>query len=206
MIDEYQSVEGRSVGEFKDRGSKFFAYTESVNSIDDVKLFIQQIKEAHPKARHYCYAYRIGLDKLKNYRANDDGEPSGSAGKPILGQIDSAGLTNVMVIVVRYFGGTKLGVPGLINAYRTATRESLNVANVIHKEIKDYYELSFGYELMNEVMRVIKREQIYIEEQKYENDCKIIFSAKKSESARFINTFQQTQSLHTLQIKYLYTI
>src|SRR5690242_1989774 len=121
---KYRTLAANTTGEFKDRGSKFLAYAYPIQTTKDVKEHIQALKKEHPKAVHYCYAYRIGTDG-KEFRANDDGEPSGSAGRPILGQIDSSGLTNVLVVVVRYFGGTLLGVPGLINAYKTATMEAL---------------------------------------------------------------------------------
>ena len=132
--DKFRTIESSTTSEFKDRGSKFFAFAYPIERPQDVKERLQVLKKAHPKAVHFCYAYRIGTDGLQ-FRANDDGEPSGSAGKPILGQIDSLSFTNVLVVVVRYFGGTLLGVPGLINAYKTATADALQQAVVVEKWI-----------------------------------------------------------------------
>jgi uncharacterized YigZ family protein len=137
------------------------AYAYEVSHIDEVKERLRQLKEEHPKAVHYCYAFRIGTDG-NLFRAADDGEPSGSAGKPILGQIDSAGLTNVLVVVVRYFGGTLLGVPGLINAYKISTHEVLQLTENVEKDIEVGYALEFAYTLMNDVMRILKQHHIRI--------------------------------------------
>lgn len=152
----YKTIEAPVTGEFKDRGSKFFGYAFPIRNVEDVKLHLQDLKKMHPKAVHHCYAYRIGTDGLQ-YRANDDGEPSGSAGRPILGQIDSYGLTNVLVVNVRYFGGTLLGVPGLINANKTCTAACLDVATVVEKNIEHLISLEFDYSIMNEVMTVLKQ-------------------------------------------------
>lgn len=153
---KYKTPEGTTTAEFKDRGSKFLAYAYPVSSAEDVKTKLQVLKKEHPKAVHHCYAYRLGTDGLQ-YRANDDGEPSGSAGKPILGQIDSAGITNVLVVVVRYFGGTLLGVPGLINAYKTATQDALQQAVLIEKWIEQHVEIQFDYPVMGEVMYLLRQ-------------------------------------------------
>lgn len=171
--DTYQTLIKTSMGEYKEKGSKFIAYAKAVYDEDDVKLFLEDIRQEHPKARHHCYAYRLGLDKEKDYRANDDGEPSGTAGRPIIGQIDSFGLSNVMVIVIRYFGGTKLGVPGLIRSYKTATKEALQNAEIEEKRLMKFFQLQFPYTHMNEVMRVVKRNNIEIQSQGYENQCLI---------------------------------
>ncbi|MEZ4883445.1 MAG: YigZ family protein [Chitinophagales bacterium] len=169
--DTYQTLKELSIGEYKEKGSKFIAYAKAVYEEEDVKSFLEEIKQEHPKARHHCYAYRLGLDKEKDYRANDDGEPSGTAGRPIIGQIDSKGLSNVMVIVVRYFGGTKLGVPGLIRSYKTATKEALEIAEIEEKRLMKFFQLQFPYILMNEVMRIVKKNDIEIQSQGYDNEC-----------------------------------
>lgn len=154
--DFYFTIEKPSSAEFKDRGSKFIAYAFSIETADDFKKELQVLKKEHPKAVHHCFAYRIGTDG-NNFRSSDDGEPSGSAGKPILGQIDSKGITNVAVIVVRYWGGTLLGVPGLINAYKTAASLALQTTPVVQKQVEVVYSIEFDYTRMNEVMMIIKQ-------------------------------------------------
>jgi len=155
-MNYYKTIEKPSVAEYKDRGSKFLAYAFPIESADDFKKRLKQLKEEHPKAAHHCFGYRIGVDG-NNFRSGDDGEPSGSAGKPILGQIDSKELTNIAVIVVRYFGGTLLGVPGLINAYKTSASLALQLTGIVQKSVLVYYEMHFDYTLMNDVMMVVKR-------------------------------------------------
>lgn len=152
----YFTIDKPSVAEFKDRGSKFIAYAYPVNTTDDFKQYLLALKKDNPKAVHHCFAYRLGTDG-NNFRVSDDGEPSGSAGRPILGQIDSKEMTNVAVIVVRYFGGTLLGVPGLINAYKTATSLALQVVPVVQKQIEVIYQLQFDYTQMNDIMMVLKQ-------------------------------------------------
>ena len=154
--DFYFTIDKPSSAEFKDRGSKFIAFAFPIATAEDFKKQLQLLKKEHPKAVHHCFAYRIGTDG-NNFRSGDDGEPSGSAGKPILGQIDSKAITNAAVIVVRYWGGTLLGVPGLINAYKTATALALQVTPVIEKQVEIIYELEFEYNQMNEVMMVMKQ-------------------------------------------------
>jgi uncharacterized YigZ family protein len=153
--DFYTTIEKPSNAEFKDRGSKFFAFTFPITTPEDFKKELQLLKKDHPKAVHHCFAYRIGTDG-NNFRSSDDGEPSGTAGKPILGQIDSRGITNIAVIVVRYWGGTMLGVPGLINAYKTATALALQITPVVEKQIEVNYSIEFDYTQMNEVMMIMK--------------------------------------------------
>jgi uncharacterized YigZ family protein len=154
--DYYYTIEKPSVAEYKDRGSRFIAYTFPISTTDDFKERLAEIKKEHPKATHHCFAYRIGLDG-NNFRMSDDGEPSGSAGKPILGQLDSRQIVNVLIIVVRYFGGTLLGVPGLITAYKTAAALALQVTPVVQKPVLVPYKIQFDYTQMNEVMRIIKQ-------------------------------------------------
>jgi len=154
--DFYYTITQSSTAEFKDRGSKFIAYAFPVESADDFKIHLQALKKEHAKAVHHCFAYRIGTDG-NNFRSSDDGEPSGTAGKPILGQIDSKELTNVAVIVVRYWGGTLLGVPGLINAYKTAAALAFQVTPIIQKQIEVNYSIEFDYTQMNDVMMILKQ-------------------------------------------------
>ena len=155
-MNSYLTIERPSVAEYKDRGSRFLAFAYQIQTIEEFKKNLKTLKEEHPKAAHHCFAYRLGTEGI-NFRASDDGEPSGSAGKPILGQIDSKNLTNIEVVVVRYFGGSLLGVPGLINAYKTATSLALQLTPIIEKPILTRYTLEFDYTLMNEVMTLIKR-------------------------------------------------
>ncbi|HRP89786.1 MAG TPA: YigZ family protein [Edaphocola sp.] len=173
MMNTYNTILSATTSEFKDRGSKFLAFAYPLNSTDEVKLYIQELKKLHSKAVHHCYAYRFGTDGLL-FRANDDGEPSGSAGKPILGQIDSLGYTNVLVVVVRYFGGVLLGVPGLINAYKTATAEALSLAEKVVKNIEYIIKLSFDYTIMNDVIMVLKQFEVNIIKQEMALFCDYI--------------------------------
>jgi uncharacterized YigZ family protein len=154
--DYYITIEQPSIAEFSDKGSKFIAYAFPVVDVDTFKEKLSEVRKEHPKASHHCFAYRIGLDGM-TYRMSDDGEPSGSAGRPILGQIDSKQVTNILIIVVRYFGGTLLGVPGLINAYKTAASLALQVTPMIQKPILIHYRIQFDYTQMNEVMRIVKQ-------------------------------------------------
>jgi uncharacterized YigZ family protein len=160
----YYTIEQPSMAEFKDRGSKFLAYAYPAKDIDTCKKLLAQLKKEHGKAVHHCLAYRLGVDG-SIFRVSDDGEPAGSAGRPILGQIDSKGLTNVFVVVVRYFGGTLLGIPGLINAYKTATALALQLSPIIKKPIEIPYELNFDYHQMNEVMMLVKHYNCSVVEQ-----------------------------------------
>lgn len=169
-IYQYKTIDAPSATEFKDRGSKFLAYAYPIASAEDVKEKIQLLKKEHPKAVHHCYAYRIGTGGLQ-YRANDDGEPSGSAGKPILGQIDSLGVTNVLVVVVRYFGGSLLGVPGLINAYKTATHDALQQVSLTEKWIEQKTEIQFDYPVMGEVMYLLRQCEASIYKQDLQLFC-----------------------------------
>ena len=160
----YYTIEQPSMAEFKDRGSKFLAFAYPAKDIDTCKKLLAQLKKEHGKAVHHCLAYRLGVDG-STFRVSDDGEPAGSAGRPILGQIDSKELTNVFVVVVRYFGGTLLGIPGLINAYKTATALALQLSPIIKKPIEIPYELNFDYHQMNEVMMLVKHYNCSVVEQ-----------------------------------------
>ena len=154
--DFYTTIEKSSNAEFKDRGSRFIAFAFPIETADDFKKQLQGLKKDHPKAVHHCFAYRMGTDG-NNFRSSDDGEPAGTAGKPILGQLISKGITNAAVVVVRYWGGTMLGVPGLINAYKTAAALALQVTPLVEKQIEVNYSIEFDYTQMNEVMMVMKQ-------------------------------------------------
>lgn len=159
-----------ATADFRDRGSKFLAYAWPIMAVDEVKEKVQALKKEHPKAVHYCLAWRMGIDGSR-FRASDDGEPAGSAGRPILGQIDSAGLTNVLVVVVRYFGGTLLGVPGLINAYKTVTTSALEGAPVSERWVEEPVEVSFDYPVMGEVLHLLKGAEATIHSQDLQLFC-----------------------------------
>ena len=170
---------------FKDRGSKFLGYVFPLQREEEVKAIIQQLKESHFKARHWCYAWRLGKEESTiRFRINDDGEPSNSAGQPIYGQLLSNDLTNVLVVVVRYFGGTKLGVGGLINAYRSAAELALEESVIVEKTIDVHYLLTFDYQFMDKVMRVIKEHKLTIVQQKIELHCEFEISVRKSEALK----------------------
>ncbi len=188
-VDNYNTIENPSEGLYREKGSKFLAYAHAVYSEEDIKLVLEDIRKEHPKSRHLCYAYRLGMDK-NNYRANDDGEPSGSAGRPILGQIDSFGLTNVLVGVIRYFGGTKLGVPGLINAYKVSTAEALSEATIIEKTVEEVHNISFGYEHMSSVMNALKKNNINVLHQDFQDSAVIKIAIPKSEVESTIIAFK----------------
>ena len=183
-----------SVAEFKDRGSRFAAYAFPISSADDFKKRLKELKEEHPKAVHHCFAYRIGIEG-NNFRSSDDGEPSGSAGKPILGQIDSKEITNVAIIVVRYFGGTLLGVPGLINAYKTAASFALQVNPIIKKPVLIYYRLQFDYTIMNDVMRIIKKNECPVLKQELQLFCMMEIAVPKSNLELCLLQFKNLKSM-----------
>ena len=177
--DTYKTISEPTIGEFKDRGSKFIAYATPLSMETDFSVFIEKIKKEHPKARHHCFAWRLGLDGNR-YRANDDGEPSGTAGRPILGQIDSFGLTNVGVVVVRYFGGTLLGTSGLIAAYRESTAEALRQATVEERTVEDFFEIRFSYDIMSDVMNAFKRLSINMLSQEFDETGRVTFAIRQT--------------------------
>ncbi|KLT71976.1 thymidylate synthase [Neisseria arctica] len=171
-VTTYRTLAAPVKAEFKDKGSRFIAFAYPIQSADEVKAYVELLKQEHHKARHWCFAWRIGTDGMQ-FRANDDGEPSGSAGRPILGQIDSVGLTDILVVVVRYFGGTLLGVPGLIHAYKTATAEALSVGAIIEKNIEKTVWLRCDYAYLNEAIRIGKQYQANIIMQDLQLDCRL---------------------------------
>ena len=179
MKDSYLTLANPSTGFFRDRGSKFLAFAWPIRSEIEVHEHLDSLRKLHPKSRHFCYSYRLGLDE-NNFRANDDGEPSGTAGKPILGQIDSFGLTNVFVVVVRYFGGTLLGTSGLINAYRNATQDALQQGDIVEKLVEDVYRLTFGYDRMSDVMTAVKKLEISVLKQSFEEIAILEIAVRQS--------------------------
>lgn len=200
--DTYKTIQLPVEGTFKDKGSKFIAFAYPVLSETEVKPHLIKLRAEHTKANHFCYAYRLTPDK-NVYRVNDDGEPSGTAGRPILNALWSAGITNTLIVVVRYFGGTLLGVPGLINAYKSAAVEALAIAEVIEKTVNDIYELKFDYLVMNDVMRLIKEEQLNVIEQNFDNECKIKFEVRKTSLNRVLDRIEKQS---TVELKYLGTL
>tara|TARA_R110001632_G_scaffold116951_2_gene228775 strand:+ start:18743 stop:19351 length:609 start_codon:yes stop_codon:yes gene_type:complete len=195
MDDIYKTIEKPSEETlFKDRNSKFYGYAFPVKSEEDIKASLELLKKKHHSARHFCYAWQLGTETIR-YRANDDGEPSNSAGMPIYGQIQSFELTNVLLVSVRYFGGTKLGVGGLINAYRSSARLAIEASVVVQKTMDVLYQLNFEYELMSKVMKIIKENSITLQNQKLEIDCEIIISVRKSEADKIFQIFEAVYKL-----------
>ncbi|TDI69402.1 MAG: YigZ family protein [Bacteroidetes bacterium] len=184
---------------FKDRGSKFIGYAFPVTSEEEIKEHLRQLKKQHHNARHWCYAWQLG-EQYEKYRANDDGEPSNSAGMPIYGQLQSFDVTRILVVVVRYFGGTKLGVGGLIQAYKTAAQFALEASMIVERTIDDDFLLRFDYPEMNTVMRIIKDEDLTIKHQKMEMDCEITISIRKNNSERIYQVFE---NIYKVNIKKL---
>lgn len=180
MKDSYKTISASSEGEYKEKGSKFFAYAFPVETEEDWQVCAEKVRKLHSKARHHCFAFEIGIDG-NNYRANDDGEPSGTAGKPILGQIRSFELTNVFIVVVRYFGGTLLGASGLIRSYKTAAADALENAEIIEKTVSDIYRFTFDYAIMSDVMNAVKKQKLEIVFQKFENEGLIDVAIRQSE-------------------------
>lgn len=200
--DTYLTIEKPSEGIFRDRNSKFQAYAYPVNGEADIRTIIARLKSEHPKANHYCWAMRWGTDRSV-FRINDDGEPSGTAGRPILNVLLSRNLTNIAVAVVRYFGGTLLGVPGLINAYKKATEEALASAIITEKTVNDVYAITFNYLQMNDVMRLIKENDLDIRDQQFDNDCIIRVAIRK---AMVNQTLARLDKLDSVKIKHEFTL
>ncbi|TDP61725.1 IMPACT family protein [Flavobacterium dankookense] len=189
MNDTYKTIEKRSEEIlFKEKNSKFYGYAFPVTSEEEIKNHLDSLRKQHHGAVHFCYAFQLGTDKIQ-YRANDDGEPSNSAGMPIYGQIQSFGITNVLVVVVRFFGGVKLGVGGLISAYRTAAQMALEESQIIEKTIDVSFEISFDYKNMNKVMRVIKEKNLEIVSQEMNESCKIVIATRKKNAEMIFDIF-----------------
>lgn len=198
--DTYASIAGRSDGLFKDNGSRFIAQAYPVESEEEVKEIVGSLKKEYHDARHHCFAYRLGLDGSR-WRANDDGEPSGSAGRPILGQIDAAGLSDILVVVIRYFGGIKLGIPGLIRAYKTSTSDALAQATVVEKVAGKDYRLSFPYLSMNAVMKVVKDMSLPQKDQYFAERCSMLLRVRLSQEAAFLDRVSNIEGVDVDEVK-----
>ena len=200
IIDIFKTIKSASEETlFKDKNSKFYGFAFPINNEDEVKNELEKVKKIHPNAGHHCYAYQIGVEDII-YRANDDGEPNNSAGMPIYGQIQSYDITNVLIVVVRYFGGTKLGVSGLINAYRSSAKLTIESSEIIEKTVEVYFKIIFEYDMMSKVLRILKEKNIEIIQQKLELNCEYIIAVRKKESKSILEFFK---NLYKVEIKAL---
>lgn len=195
--DTYLTIEEKAQGLYKEKGSRFISFAFPVTKEEEVKEIIRDIKKEYFDARHHCYAYILGHDKAV-YRMNDDGEPSSTAGKPIYGQLLSKNLTNILVVVVRYFGGTKLGVSGLIQAYKQAAIDALNNASIIEKTVDEIYSVSFEYVLMNDVMKVLKEFDVLQKNHRFESYCYLEFSTRKSNSIKIVDNLNSIDGVRVV--------
>lgn len=201
MKDTYQSITKPSPEVlFKDRNSKFFGYAFPVKTEEEANEHLEELRAKHHKARHWCYAWQIGKEEFQ-YRANDDGEPSNSAGMPIYGQIQSFDVTNILIVVVRYFGGVKLGVGGLINAYKTAAQMALEESDIIKRTIDEVFVVKFDYPEMNKVMQVIKKNNLNVIDQKLEIDCKIFIAVRKKDVESIYSKFDNTYKVEISKLE-----
>ena len=195
--DTYKTISRPSEGTYTEKRSKFLAFALPVRSVDEVKELVKDYQKRFYDARHVCYAYMLGAERT-DFRANDNGEPSGTAGKPILGQINSYGLTDILVIVVRYFGGIKLGTSGLIQAYKQAAIEALAVADIIEKTVDQDISFAFEYPFMNDVMRIVKEEEPQIISQGYDTDCTMTLRQRRSLMPRLKAKLEKVETLRFL--------
>lgn len=200
MLDSYQTIAKPSEGIYKEKGSKFIGYAFPVRNDEEIKERMNEVKKEHSQARHHCYAFVVGADK-SHYRGGDDGEPSGTAGAPILGQINSAELTNTLIVVVRYFGGTKLGVSGLINAYKSAAEDAIINGKIITKTVDKHYKVTFNYDQTGEVMRIIDSSEARIVHQTFEADCTLEFAIRKSEADMIVEQIKKIRNLDLVYLK-----
>lgn len=200
--DTYQTIKKPAEGIFRDKGSKFIAYAFPFINEAELKPILSRLRAEHAKARHFCWAYRLGQDRGV-FKLNDDGEPSGTAGRPILHSLLSADVTNILMVVVRYFGGTLLGVPGLINAYKSASVEALQACEIIVKTVNDIYEAEFDYLDMNQVMRIVKDEELQVLEQNFDTKCLLRFEVRKTNLNAVLGKLEKVNGL---KVKYLYTV
>ena len=200
IIDLYKTIERPSEGIYKEKGSKFLAFAYPITTEDEVKPLVQELKTTYYDARHHCYAWQLGIDG-NLFRANDDGEPSGTAGKPILGQIRSHDLTNILIGVVRYFGGIKLGTSGLIHAYKEAAADAILNAKIVKKTEDAYYDVQFAYDAMNDVMRVIKEEEPQIINQQFDLNCSMTLAKRCSQSSAMASRLGK---IDTVRLTWLY--
>jgi uncharacterized YigZ family protein len=199
--DCYKTIRSSSEGIYKEKGSRFISFAFPVGSPEEIKPIIEGIRKEYHDARHHCYAYMVGSDRLI-WRLNDDGEPSGTAGRPILGQINSFGLTNILIVVTRYFGGTLLGVSGLINAYKSAAADAIRNAEIIERTLHEYYRLDFSYSSMNDVMKILKEEDAGQSGQSFELECSVIIDFKVSAREKIVSRLARIEGL---KYKYLET-
>lgn len=198
--DTYKTISSASEEVlYKEKNSKFFGYAFPVSNEEEIKEHLDRLRKEHFSARHWCYAYQIGTEKIQ-YRANDDGEPNNSAGMPIYGQIQSFEVTNVMVVVVRYFGGVKLGVGGLISAYKTAAQMALENSEIVEQTINKFFTISFEYVHLNKVMRIIKEKNLQIVFQKMEMDCEIQISIRKKNVQNLLDTFENLYEIKLTEV------
>ena len=193
--DAYRTISENCKGLFKEKGSKFYAFAYPVVDEDEAKQHLKILRRKYHNARHHCFAYKLGHEDNSSYRVNDDGEPSGTAGKPIFGRIVSAGLTNILVVVVRYFGGTLLGTSGLIRAYRSATEDCLKNADIVERTVDVNFSISFQYEQINKVMHITKEGGLKIKSHDYGNECKMELSIRQSNYERISKLFLAVEEL-----------
>lgn len=198
--DTYKTIIASSQGIYKEKGSRFVSIAIPVSELEEIKPIIDKIKKEHHEAKHHCFAYMIGSERI-NWRVNDDGEPSGTAGRPILGQINSFDLTNIIIVVSRYFGGTLLGVSGLINAYRSAAASAINNAELTEKTLQEYYEIIYPYISMNDVMKILKEENIAQSEQSFDLECRIRINFRASLKEKIINRLSRIKGIEYLYIE-----
>jgi uncharacterized YigZ family protein len=192
--DTYKTLKSASQGIYKEKGSRFFSFAVPVSDQEEIKPLLDKIKKEHHEARHHCFAYMIGHER-NIWRVNDDGEPSGTAGRPILGQINSFDLTNIIIIVSRYFGGTLLGVSGLINAYRSAATSALLNADITERTLQEYYEITYPYISMNDVMRILKELNLGQSEQSFDLECRILLNFRVSVKEKVLNRLSRIDGL-----------
>ena len=198
--DNYNEIKSPSTGQYKEKGSRFISYIFPVHCLEDVKVKLDYVKKIEHSANHQCYAFVLNPDKSAQ-KTNDDGEPSSTAGKPILGQILSNDLTNTLIIVVRYFGGVKLGISGLIRSYKTAAAEAINNSEKIIKIIKEYYEINFKYSLMNDIMRIVKEYNLEIINTDFQLECKLIFAVQRSNADMVKSAFNKYHEIIIIYLK-----
>lgn len=202
MPDSYLTIKTPSEGIYKEKGSKFLAFAYPIFSEEEFKTHLQELKKSHHDARHHCYAFRLRLTE-NEYRYSDDGEPNNSAGKPIYGQLLSKKITNIGIVVVRYFGGTKLGVGGLVTAYKEAAADAINNAEIIEQTVNNFYQILFEYPVMSDVMNFIKQQQLNVTQQVFEENCLIEFNIRQTESEHLVNEFSKIEGV---AVKFLKTI
>ncbi len=193
--DSYTTIKSASRGIFKEKGSHFLAFAYPVSNLEEIKQIIDKIRKENHEARHHCYAYMIGHER-RVWRINDDGEPSGTAGRPILGQINSFGLTNILIVVSRHFGGTLLGVSGLINAYRSAAYSAIQNAEIIESTLQEFFDITFPYSSMNDVMKILKEEEMGQSDQSFNLECRIKVNFRASARERILNRLSRIDGIN----------